>query len=81
MPLHREERDELAPSQLIEEHSVPYQSGPLYRISNGQRSVSGWYSELKDVGLQFFGQRSAFFGQPFVDLCFGIEIRGSRIER
>jgi hypothetical protein len=31
--------------------------------------------------LQFFGQRSAFFGQPFVDLCFGIEIRGSRIER
>jgi hypothetical protein len=29
-------------------------------------------------GLQFFGQRPAFFGQPFVDLCFGIEIRASR---
>jgi hypothetical protein len=28
--------------------------------------------------LQFFGQRPAFFGQPFVDLCFGIEIRASR---
>src|SRR5215813_10763397 len=29
-------------------------------------------------GLQFFGQRPAFFGQPFVDLCFGIEIRASK---
>src|SRR5215468_2291118 len=28
--------------------------------------------------LQFFGQRPAFFGQPFLDLCFGIEIRASR---
>jgi hypothetical protein len=31
-----------------------------------------------DIGLNFFGQRLAFFGQPFVDLCFGIEIRASR---
>ena len=28
--------------------------------------------------LQFFGQRPAFFGQPFVDFCFGIELRASR---
>jgi hypothetical protein len=27
--------------------------------------------------IGFFGQRSAFFGQPFIDLCFGIEIRAS----
>jgi hypothetical protein len=25
----------------------------------------------------FFGQRSEFFGQPFMDLCFGIEMRAS----
>jgi hypothetical protein len=24
-----------------------------------------------DTGSIFFGQRTAFFGQPFVDLCFG----------
>jgi hypothetical protein len=28
--------------------------------------------------LQFFGQRPAIFGQLFLDLCFGIEIRASR---
>src|SRR5262249_4843708 len=27
--------------------------------------------------MSFLGQRPAFFGQPFVDLCFGIEIRAS----
>src|SRR6266702_3550560 len=27
------------------------------------------------VRLVFFGQRRALFGQPFMDLCFGIEIR------
>src|SRR5262245_872676 len=27
--------------------------------------------------FDFFGQRPAFFGQPFMDLCFGIEIRAS----
>ena len=33
------------------------------------RSAVKWFG--------FFGQRSAFFGQPFMDLCFGIEIRAS----
>jgi hypothetical protein len=61
MPLHREERDELAPSQLIEEHSVPYQPGPLCRISNGHRSVSGWCSELKDVWLAIFWTTTCIF--------------------
>ena len=27
--------------------------------------------------MHFFGQRPAFFEQPFMDLCFGIEIRAS----
>src|SRR5215813_2419459 len=30
---------------------------------------------LKD--FDFFGQRPAFFGPPFMDLCFGIEIRAA----
>src|SRR5262249_37855359 len=34
-----EQRDELAPFQLIEGHSVPCQPGPNYRISNLQWSV------------------------------------------
>src|SRR5215831_21408934 len=32
-------------------------------------------SALKD--FDFFGQRPAFFGPPFMDLCFGIEIRAA----
>src|SRR6516225_11881272 len=28
--------------------------------------------------MSFFGQRPAFFGRLFVDLCFAIEIRASR---
>src|SRR5262249_4521605 len=34
-----EQPDEVAPSQLIEEHSVPYQPGSLSRISNGHQSA------------------------------------------
>ena len=30
-----------------------------------------------DTGLNFFGPRPVFFGQPFMDLCFGIETRAS----
>ena len=36
-----EQRDEIAPFQLIEVHSVPVNQGPSCRISNWQRSVSG----------------------------------------
>src|SRR5262249_41903021 len=32
-------------------------------------------SAVKD--FDFFGQRPAFFGPPFMDLCFGIEIRAA----
>jgi hypothetical protein len=36
-----EQRDEVAPFQLIELHSVPRQPGPDYRISNRQGLVRG----------------------------------------
>src|SRR5262252_2627553 len=39
-----EQRDELAPFQLIELHSVPCQPGPDCRISNWPWSVSGYTS-------------------------------------
>src|ERR1700730_14364373 len=41
-----EQRDELAPFQLIELHSVPCQPGPDYRISNWRGSVSGYQSDF-----------------------------------
>src|SRR5262245_3864709 len=44
-------------------------------------STSRFNEQFLDEGLSefdFFGQRPAFFGRPFVDLCFGIEIRASR---
>ncbi len=40
--------------------------------------VDGMFRAEGCLTLQFFGQRPAFFGQPFLDLCFGIEIRASR---
>jgi hypothetical protein len=40
-------------------------------VPGGKFSISA----IKWFG--FFGQRSAFFGQPFMDLCVGIEIRAS----
>src|SRR5262245_62065971 len=36
-----DKRDEVAPSQLLELHSFPASQGPLCRISNCKRSVSG----------------------------------------
>src|SRR4030095_4252564 len=44
-------------------------------------SASRFNEQFLDEGLSefdFFGRRPAFFGRPFVDLCFGIEIRASR---
>src|SRR5262249_53581088 len=37
-----EQRDELAPVQLIELHSIPLSARAGYRISNCKRSVSGY---------------------------------------
>jgi len=37
-----EQADELAPSQLIELHSVPCQPGPDCRLSHCTCLVSGW---------------------------------------
>jgi hypothetical protein len=44
-----EQRDERAPLQLIELHSVPCQPGPRCRISNWQRLVSGHAGILQPV--------------------------------
>jgi len=46
-----EQRDELAPLQLIELHSVPYQPGPDRRISNWQGSVTGMAGIKQVIGV------------------------------
>ncbi len=44
-----EQRDELAPFQLLELHQMPHKPGPLGTISNWRRSVSGYEPILQPV--------------------------------